>query len=193
LGRSRRRRRRVGRGAPGKTIDFFLTDRRGSVTVFQNSRQGRARRFMRAGMALAIHAKRKGRQAIENKQVCEMAYFAPIMISTTYDQRRETARFARRKESFRFCRFFRLVEAQNARERNQRRIRGARGGVRESATRKWRRKPLESLRRTPHETFCTQPETRVDFFYFFACNPLKSPDSDEFVRDLRNIKDLSGR
>jgi hypothetical protein len=29
------------------------------------------------------------------------------------------------------------------------------------------------------ETFCTQLETRVDFFYFFARNPLKSPDSDE--------------
>jgi hypothetical protein len=27
------------------------------------------------------------------------------MISTTYDQRRETVRFARRKESFRFCLF----------------------------------------------------------------------------------------
>jgi hypothetical protein len=34
-----------------------------------------------------------------------MAYFAPIMISTAYDQRRETVRFAQRKESFRFCRF----------------------------------------------------------------------------------------
>jgi hypothetical protein len=29
------------------------------------------------------------------------------------------------------------------------------------------------------ETFCAQPETRVDFFYFFAHNPLKRPDSDE--------------
>jgi hypothetical protein len=33
--------------------------------------------------------------------------------------------------------------------------------------------------RDAFETFCTQPETRVDFFYFFARNPLKSPDSDE--------------
>jgi hypothetical protein len=32
------------------------------------------------------------------------------------------------------------------------------------------------------ETFCTQPETRVDFFYFFAHNPLKSPDSDEQIQ-----------
>jgi hypothetical protein len=29
------------------------------------------------------------------------------------------------------------------------------------------------------ETFCTQLETQVDFFIFFARNPLKSPDSDE--------------
>src|SRR6516225_7251137 len=40
---------------------------------------------------------------------------------------RETARFARRKESFVFP-VFRVVEGQNARERNQRRIRGSRGG-----------------------------------------------------------------
>jgi hypothetical protein len=37
----------------------------------------------------------------------------------------------------------------------------------------------ESIGRTSYETFCTQLETRVDFFYFFARNPLKSPDSDE--------------
>jgi hypothetical protein len=56
-------------------------------------------------MALAIRAKRKGGQAVENKQVCEMAYFAPPMISRTYDQRRETVRFARRKEAFAFAGF----------------------------------------------------------------------------------------
>src|SRR6516162_3819531 len=60
---------------------------------------------MRAGMTLAIRAKLKGGQAIENKQLREMAYFAPLMISRAYDQRRETARFARRKESFRFAGF----------------------------------------------------------------------------------------
>jgi hypothetical protein len=58
-----------------------------------------------AGTALAIHAKRKGAQAIENKQLREMVHFAPPMISTAYDQRRETARFARRKESFAFAGF----------------------------------------------------------------------------------------
>src|SRR6516225_3293885 len=34
----------------------------------------------------------------------------------------------------------------------------------------------------PFETFCTQLETRVDFFYFFARNRLKSPDSDEQIQ-----------
>jgi hypothetical protein len=34
----------------------------------------------------------------------------------------------------------------------------------------------------PPETFCGQLETRVDFFYFFARNPLKSPDSDEQIQ-----------
>jgi hypothetical protein len=34
-----------------------------------------------------------------------MVHFAPPMISRTYDQRRETARFARRKESFVFAGF----------------------------------------------------------------------------------------
>ena len=44
-------------------------------------------------------------QAIENKQLREMAHFAPPMISMTYDQRRETARFARRKNPFVFAGF----------------------------------------------------------------------------------------
>jgi hypothetical protein len=60
---------------------------------------------MRAGMAVAIRAKRKGGQAIENKQLREMVHFVPPMISRTYDQRRETARFARRKEAFAFAGF----------------------------------------------------------------------------------------
>ena len=115
-------------GTLGETIDFSLADRRASVSVFQKLAARPARRFMRAGMALAIHAKRKSGQAIENKQFWEIPHFAPPMISRAYEQRRETVRFARRKEAFRFRRLFRLVEAQNARERNQRRIRGARGG-----------------------------------------------------------------
>src|SRR6516162_2302115 len=58
-----------------------------------------------AGTAPAIDAKRKGGQAIENKQLREMVHFAPPMISRTYDQRRETARFARRKNPFVFAGF----------------------------------------------------------------------------------------
>jgi hypothetical protein len=82
---------------------------------------------MRAGMALAIHAKQKGGQAIENKQLSEMAYFAPLMISRTYG--RLAKPFVSLGERIlRFCRFFGLVDDQNARERNQRRIRGSRGG-----------------------------------------------------------------
>jgi hypothetical protein len=56
-------------------------------------------------MAAAIHTKQKAGQAIENKQFCEMTHFAPPMISRTYDQRRETVRFARRKEAFAFAGF----------------------------------------------------------------------------------------
>jgi hypothetical protein len=40
----------------------------------------------------------------------------------------------------------------------------------------------ENERSERSETFCTQLETRVDFFYFFARNPLKSPDSDEQIQ-----------
>jgi hypothetical protein len=91
--------------APGKTIEFFLAGGRASVTVFQNLATRPVRRFMRAGMALVIRAKRKGGQAIENKQLREMAYFAPIMILTAYGPARETARFARRKNPFAFAGF----------------------------------------------------------------------------------------
>jgi hypothetical protein len=48
---------------------------------------------------------KKGAKPLKTNKVCEMAYFAPLMISTAYDQRRETARFARRKESLRFACF----------------------------------------------------------------------------------------
>jgi hypothetical protein len=56
--------RRSKDGAPGETIDFFLTDRRTFVTVFQNLRQAGSA-FHLAGMALASQAKRKGGQTIE--------------------------------------------------------------------------------------------------------------------------------
>jgi hypothetical protein len=39
--------------------------------------------------------------------------------------------------------------------------------------------PDETERRNAFETFCTQLETQLDLFYFFARNPLKSPDSEK--------------
>jgi hypothetical protein len=49
----------------------------------------------------------------------------------------------------------------------------------QGVARRWGR---EAMRDRVLETFCTQLETRVDFFYFFARNPLKSPDSDEQIQ-----------
>ena len=102
--------------------------------------------FHLAGMALAIHAKRRAGQAIENKQLREMAYFALLVISTTYDQRRETACFARRKNPFAFACFSASWRAKTQGSE----INGGFGlawrTLRDSATRKWRRKPLESLK-----------------------------------------------
>jgi hypothetical protein len=187
---------------------------------------------MRAGMAVAIHAKRKGGQAIENKQLREMVHFAPLMISRTYDQRSETVRFARRNESFRFAGFSASSRAktqgseingsfkaraadvaplgdsemapqavgiaQNGLANGAagcnrwagesiRRYSVSLSSVRPGGQIKARRRRrarrgsarIGKERAVRFETFCTQPETRVDFFYFFAHNPLKSPDSDE--------------
>jgi len=50
------------------------------------------------------------------------------MISTTYDRLAKPFVSLREMNPFAFCWFFRLVEAQNAMARNQRRIRGSRGG-----------------------------------------------------------------
>jgi hypothetical protein len=89
-------------------------------------------------MAVAIRAKRKWGQVVENKQFCEMARFAPSMISTTYDAARETARFARRKEAFNFAGFP---------PRRGPKRKGAKSTADSGrARRKWRRKPLESLK-----------------------------------------------
>ena len=91
------------RTASSPDRDVFHSSPRMIATVFQSWRP--ARRFMGPGRRLRFHAKRKGGQAIENKQFCEMAYFASPMISMTYDAARETLRFARRKEILRFRRF----------------------------------------------------------------------------------------
>jgi hypothetical protein len=58
-----------------------------------------------AGVAACDSGETKKGEAIENKQLREMVHFAPPMISMGYDQRRETARFARRKNPFAFAGF----------------------------------------------------------------------------------------
>jgi hypothetical protein len=129
-------------------------------------------------MAVAIRAKRKCGQAIENKQFCEMVHFAPPMISRTYDQRRETARFARRKESFAFAGFSASstpntqggeinggfgahaadVSPLGDSELAPQAVGIAQNGLGDDAAgcNRW---AGESIRRTPYETSCTQPET----------------------------------
>jgi hypothetical protein len=182
---------------PGARQDnrLFLDGRAGRLLLFFRTGRKAHSPFHVARMALAIPAKRKGGQAVENKQLCEMIHFASPMISMTYGKRRETVRFARRKE----CRFFRLVEGQNAGERNQRRIRRARGGRcasqrlgngaasrwnRSKRTRKWRRRLQQLGGRIDQvkfrmRRFAYNLRREPDFFYFLARNPLKSPDSDE--------------
>jgi hypothetical protein len=90
---------------PGARQDnrLFLDGRACVCYCFSELTARPARRFMGPGWRLRFHAKRKGGQALENKQLREISPFAPPMISRTYDQRRETARFARRKESFVFA------------------------------------------------------------------------------------------
>ena len=106
LGRSRQQRRRTGLGTGRPARQSTFSGRTGGrLLLFFRTRRKAGSPFQRAGMAVAIHAKRKGGQAIENKQFCEMAHFALPMISRTYDQTRETVRFALRNESFRFCWF----------------------------------------------------------------------------------------
>jgi hypothetical protein len=58
-------------------------------------------------------AKRKRAQALENKQSSEIADSQPIMISVTYDETRETFRFAWRNDRF-VLPFFGSVLARSA-------------------------------------------------------------------------------
>jgi hypothetical protein len=132
-----------GRGA-WRDNRLFL-DGPASICYCFSELSGSGSPFHMAGMALAIHAKQKGGQAIENKQLREMVHFAPLMISVAYDRIGETVRFARRKESFRFpcfsrCRGPRRKGAKSTADSGR-----ARRTSRRSATRKWRRKPLGSL------------------------------------------------
>jgi hypothetical protein len=134
-----------------------------------------------AGVALAIRAKRKAGQAVENKQVCDMVHFAPPMISMTYGQRSETARFARRKESFAFAGF-----SASSRPKTQgSEINGGFGARAADVA------PLGDSEMAPPVPVAGREnrsgELRMRRFehnlrresIFFARNPLKSPDSDE--------------
>jgi hypothetical protein len=109
---------------------------------------------MGPGWRLRFHAKRKAGQVIENKQLREMAHFVPIMISTAYGQRRETARFARRKNPFAFAGFSASSRPKTQGSEINGGFGGARGGRsatrrlgtgaasrwnRSKRTRKWRR------------------------------------------------------
>ena len=107
------------------------------------------------------------------------------MISTTYDQRRETVRFARRKESFAFAGFSASSRPKTqggeinggfgARVANVARVSDsemapqavgiAKNGLGDGAagSNRW---AGESIRRISYETFCTQPETLAIFFIF---------------------------
>jgi hypothetical protein len=95
-----------------------------------------------AGVALAIRVKRKRGQAIENKQFCEMIHFAPPMISMGYDQRRETARFARRMNPFAFAGFSASSRLKTQGSEINGGFGGARRTLRRSATRKCHRQTV---------------------------------------------------
>jgi hypothetical protein len=65
----------VKRRGAGKTIDFFLTNRRERVTVFQNLVAKPGSRVSRAPLGLSALAREERGQAIENKQFREMLRF----------------------------------------------------------------------------------------------------------------------
>jgi hypothetical protein len=140
-------------GALGKKVGILLTSRRAFVTVFQNIATSPRRRRLSAQAtcrawesALAIRAKPKWNQVIENKQFREMIDFAAPMMSMTYDPvAKPLVSFgetwlslspfsspSRPKTKWRRLTAF---------EAPSRRL-GARG-VGRTTTRKWRRKPLE--------------------------------------------------
>ena len=81
--------------------------------------------------ALAIRAKRKGGQVIENKQFREMTDFAPLMISMAYDPVAKSL-VSLGEMPLRFRLLFRFVEAPDEMMRNRRRLQAcaASGGER---------------------------------------------------------------
>ena len=147
LGRSCWQRRRAGRGTgrPARRSTFSWRSGGRLLLFFRTERQGRLAVSCGPGWRLRFHAKRKGGQAIGNKQFCERPISHPNDLKDLRPASRNRS-FRSAKGILRFCWFFRLVETQNARERNQRRIRARAAELRESATRNRRRKPLESLK-----------------------------------------------
>jgi hypothetical protein len=91
-------------------------------------------------MAVAIGTKRKGGQAIENKQSREITRFRAPMISRTYGQRRETARFARRKNPFAFAGFSASSRPKTQGSEINGGFKARAAESRRSATRNWRRR-----------------------------------------------------
>jgi hypothetical protein len=100
---------------------------------------------MGAETALAIGVKRKGDQVIENKQSREATDLAPPMISMAYEQVAKP--FVSLSEMN--PRAFAGFPARPGPKRKDREIDGGlrlARTLRDSATRKWRRKSLESLK-----------------------------------------------
>jgi hypothetical protein len=97
-------------------------------------------------MALAIRAKRKGRQAIENKQFCEMAHFPSLMISTAYARLTKPLVSLGERNPFAFAGFPPRRGPKRKRAKSTADSGLAQRTLRDSATPNWRRKPLESLK-----------------------------------------------
>jgi hypothetical protein len=159
---------------------------------------------MRAGMAVAIPVKRKGGQVVENKQSREITRFRAPMISRTYDQRRETIRFARRKESFAFAGF-----SASSRPKTQvSEINGGFGaraadvarvcdsqmapqavGIAQNDSQMAPPAPTAGRENRSGELrmrrFAHNLRHESDFFYFFAHNPLKAPIRTNKTKEIQ--------
>jgi hypothetical protein len=133
-----------GRGAR-RDNRLFLDGRAGVCYCFSELSGKAGSPFHGGRDGVAIRAKRKGGQAIENKQLREMVHFAPPTISMAYDTARETVHFARRMNPFAFAGFSASSRAKTQESEIDADSGLARRTLRESATRNWRREPLESV------------------------------------------------
>ena len=121
---------------------LFLDGPAGHMLLFFRTNGKAGPPFHGAGVAPAIRAKRKWGQAIENKQVCEMAYFAPPMISMAYGRLAKPFVSPGEGNPFAFAGF----SASSRSKTRWREINGGFGARAADVTRKWRRKPLGSRR-----------------------------------------------